>query len=616
MSYNFSTFENLNTLFTSIGNKLRNKFDVKDNVDIDTPDSFPYIKKKRQFIPKTWSEFSVLYGNYIWTDGTNTYYSDGEGYQYKLNDDTWESIIWDNFNDIIGRFVWTDGTNIYYSTPREQYKLNGTTWEAITWEGGFIYILGTNIWTDGMNTYYSYDSDQYVLNGTIWVEKTWEGLNNFRGEDIWTDGTNIYYSSENQQYVLNGTTWIEKEWKGINISYFLGRYVWTDGIDIYYSVYLTNTTSNYVLVTDDTWIPVTWEGIKNFYGNMIWTDGKKTYYSYEGNYELVPIKEETKRLPWSSLISLLSNTHTHTKSNITDYGGATTFYGTCAADQAANQTKIVTISSDQKFSLQVGVVIGVKFDATNTYLVEGVSDVCKLNVNSSGAKPIYAYDLYTPGTNPVIYGKENCITYYMYNGQYWLFINSTDIDYIPRSMINALDVTGPSYIMPSKTISSWSETDGKVKISTQDISITKSQVSDFPTIPTVNDGTLTIQKNGTSVGTFTANANTNKTINITVPVLSAPTAYIIRESRNITFSTVGANQSASQETEAIIKSGYTPLCAIFSRCTKSNAIVPVRCCMAVDSDTHKITWYVWNNSSTAQSDVILYYQVIWIKDSW
>lgn len=36
-------------------------------------------------------------------------------------------------------------------------------------------------------------------------------------------------------------------------------------------------------------------------------------------------------------------------------------------------------------------------------------------------------------------------------------------------------------------------------------------------IPSVGNGTLTIQKNGTSAGTFTANATTNKTINITVP---------------------------------------------------------------------------------------------------
>lgn len=42
-------------------------------------------------------------------------------------------------------------------------------------------------------------------------------------------------------------------------------------------------------------------------------------------------------------------------------------------------------------------------------------------------------------------------------------------------------------------------------------------LSDKPTIPTVNNATLTIQKNGTNVQTFTANASGNATANITVP---------------------------------------------------------------------------------------------------
>ena len=42
-------------------------------------------------------------------------------------------------------------------------------------------------------------------------------------------------------------------------------------------------------------------------------------------------------------------------------------------------------------------------------------------------------------------------------------------------------------------------------------------LSDTPTISSVGNGTLTIQKNGTSAGTFTANATTDKTINIIVP---------------------------------------------------------------------------------------------------
>ena len=42
-------------------------------------------------------------------------------------------------------------------------------------------------------------------------------------------------------------------------------------------------------------------------------------------------------------------------------------------------------------------------------------------------------------------------------------------------------------------------------------------LSNKPTIPTVNNATLTIQKNGSTVNTFTANASSNVTANITVP---------------------------------------------------------------------------------------------------
>ena len=49
--------------------------------------------------------------------------------------------------------------------------------------------------------------------------------------------------------------------------------------------------------------------------------------------------------------------------------------------------------------------------------------------------------------------------------------------------------------------------------------VTDAQLSynDLADKPTIGDATLTIQKNGTAVDTFTANATVNKTINITVP---------------------------------------------------------------------------------------------------
>ena len=46
-------------------------------------------------------------------------------------------------------------------------------------------------------------------------------------------------------------------------------------------------------------------------------------------------------------------------------------------------------------------------------------------------------------------------------------------------------------------------------------------LSNKPTIPTVNNATLTIQKNGTTVNTFTANASSNVTANISVPTATS-----------------------------------------------------------------------------------------------
>ena len=138
--------------------------------------------------------------------------------------------------------------------------------------------------------------------------------------------------------------------------------------------------------------------------------------------------------------------------------------------------------------------------------------------------------------------------------------------------INALDGSITGTAGAGKTLTAFSQTNGKVTATFGNISITKSQISDFPTIPdvsgkidtagtglsksgttlnhsnsvtaqttqavypikidaqghisaygsavtipTVNNATLTIQKNGSTVNTFTANASSNVTANITVP---------------------------------------------------------------------------------------------------
>ena len=64
-----------------------------------------------------------------------------------------------------------------------------------------------------------------------------------------------------------------------------------------------------------------------------------------------------------------------------------------------------------------------------------------------------------------------------------------------------------------------------------------------PTIPTVNNATLTIQKNGTQVKTFTANASSDVTCNITVPT---KTSELTNDSGFKTTDTWKANSASSE----------------------------------------------------------------------
>lgn len=64
---------------------------------------------------------------------------------------------------------------------------------------------------------------------------------------------------------------------------------------------------------------------------------------------------------------------------------------------------------------------------------------------------------------------------------------------------------------------SWSDITGKPNFATVATSGSYNDLSNKPTIPTVNNATLTIQRNGSNVATFTANASNNATANISVP---------------------------------------------------------------------------------------------------
>lgn len=90
----------------------------------------------------------------------------------------------------------------------------------------------------------------------------------------------------------------------------------------------------------------------------------------------------------------------------------------------------------------------------------------------------------------------------------------------------------------------WSGVTGKPSFATVATSGSYTDLSDKPTIPTVNNATLTIQKNGTDVATFSANSSTNATANITVPTktsdLTNDSGFITEDTTKIPLA--GSNQ--------------------------------------------------------------------------
>ena len=103
-----------------------------------------------------------------------------------------------------------------------------------------------------------------------------------------------------------------------------------------------------------------------------------------------------------------------------------------------------------------------------------------------------------------------------------------------------------NYVPTSRTVNS--------KALSSNITLTLDDVSDGTTrkIPTVNDGTITIQKNSSAVGSFTTNQSAAKTINITVPTktseLTNDSSFVTTTSLETeldSYVTIGTTQTIS-----------------------------------------------------------------------
>lgn len=101
--------------------------------------------------------------------------------------------------------------------------------------------------------------------------------------------------------------------------------------------------------------------------------------------------------------------------------------------------------------------------------------------------------------------QDDATTYYRWTGSVWQYIGAEGPFYTKSE-------ADSTFVPQTRTINS--------KALTTNITLTAQDVGALPdstVIPTVNDATLTIQQNGSTLDTFTANSATNKTIDITVP---------------------------------------------------------------------------------------------------
>ena len=90
---------------------------------------------------------------------------------------------------------------------------------------------------------------------------------------------------------------------------------------------------------------------------------------------------------------------------------------------------------------------------------------------------------------------------------------------------------------------------------------------------TPKDGTLTIQKNGDTVGTFSANQATNETINITVPDVNNGTLTIQQNGANV--QTFTANQSTNATANITVPTKTSDLTNDSGFITEDNTKIPL-----------------------------------------
>lgn len=194
-------------------------------------------------------------------------------------------------------------------------------------------------------------------------------------------------------------------------------------------------------------------------------------------------------------------------------GNAKIFYGTCSTG-ASTSVKQVTCTDFTSSDLVKGAMVFVTFDNTNSATASGL----KLDVNSTGEKGLKAiFRNNAPDNLQQVGMLQANVTYlFVYSGTYWVLV-TCDYSIATPSVIGESEAqTGTA--TTGRLVSADSlkrDIEYRMTQNQPDWNQTTSTAIDYiKNKPTINDSTITIQMNGSTVDTFTTNAASAKTINL------------------------------------------------------------------------------------------------------
>ena len=248
--------------------------------------------------------------------------------------------------------------------------------------------------------------------------------------------------------------------------------------------------------------------------------------SFSGDYNDLSNKPALKAVATSGSYNDLTN-----KPTIPTVNNATltiqkngTNVQTFTANQSTNATANITMSKSDVGLGNVG-----NFKAVSTVASQGLTDTEKSNARANiGAGTSSFSGSYTDLTNkPTIPTVNNATLTIQKNGTNVQTFTANASSNVTANITMSKSDVGLGNVGNFKAVSTVASQDltdteksnarANIGAGTSSFSGSYTDLTNKPTIPTVNNATLTIQKNGTNVQTFTANSSSNKTANITVP---------------------------------------------------------------------------------------------------